>query len=80
MLSGTVLRGSPSRLGTTESLDPGQSLIIRFPGWIAGVDGPSAPVTGDAKLFASLILTDNECRTWQPVSSQRVDIRLRGRD
>lgn len=79
-LSGTVLRGSPDRLGTTESLEPGESLTIRFPGWIVGVDGPSAPVTGDAKLFASLILSDNECRTWQPVNSQRVDIRLRGRE
>jgi len=79
-LSGTVLRGSPSRLGTTESLDPGESLTIRFPGWIANVDGPSAPVTGEAKLFASLILSDNECRTWQRVTSQRVDIRLRGRE
>jgi hypothetical protein len=79
-LSGTVLRGSPSRFGTTESLEPGESLTIRFPGWIAGVDGPSAPVTGDAKLFASLLVSDNECRTWQPVNSQRVDIRLRGRE
>jgi hypothetical protein len=79
-LTGTVLRGSPSRFGTTESLDPGESLTIRFPGWIANVDGPSAPVTGDAKLFASLILSDNECRTRQPVNSQRVDIQLRGRE
>jgi hypothetical protein len=78
-LSGTVLRGSPSRFGTSESLEPGESLTIRFPGWIAGVDGPSAPVTGDAKLFASLLLTDNECRTWEPVNSPRVNIRLRGR-
>jgi hypothetical protein len=31
-LSGTVLRGSPSRFGTTESLEPGESLTIRFPG------------------------------------------------
>jgi hypothetical protein len=79
-LSGTVLHGSPSRFGTTESLAPGESLTIRFPGWIAGVDGPSAPATGQTKLFASLILSDNECRTWQRVSSQRVDIWLRGRE
>jgi hypothetical protein len=79
-LSGTVLRGSPSRFGTTESLGPGESLTIHFPGWIAGVDGPSAPVTGEAKLFAILILRDNECRDWQPVNSQRVDILLRGRN
>ena len=78
-LSGTVLRGSPSRFGTTESLGPGESLTIRFPGWIAGVDGPSALATGQAKLFATLGLSDNECRTWQPVTSQRADILLRGR-
>jgi hypothetical protein len=79
-LSGTVLRGSPSRFGTTESLDPGESLTVRFPGWIGGVDGPGAPATGQAKLFASLILNDNECRTWQRVTSQRVDIWFRGRE
>ncbi len=79
-LSGTVLRGSPSRFGTTESLGPGESLTIRFPGWTAGVDGPSAPATGKAKLFATLGLSDNECRTWQPVSSRSVDILLRGRE
>ena len=79
-LSGTVLRGSPSRFGTTESLDPGESLTMRFPGSIVGVDGPAAPATGEAKLFATLILRDNECRDWQPVTSQRVDILLRGRD
>jgi len=79
-LSGTVLRGSPSRFGTTESLASGESLTIRFPGWIIGVDGPSAPATGEAKLFATLILRDNECRDWQPVNSQRVDIFLRDRE
>lgn len=79
-LTGTVLRGSPSRFGTTESLEPGESLTIRFPGWILGVDGPSAPATGPAKLFATLGLTDNECRTWQRVTSQRVNIVLRGRN
>jgi hypothetical protein len=79
-LSGTVLRGSPGRFGTTESLDPGESLTIRFPGWIVNVDGPSAPVTGDAKLFAMLILRDNECRDWNPVTSLRVNVRFRGRN
>ena len=79
-LSGTVLRGSPSRFGTTESLEPGESLTIRFPSWMANVDGPSAPVTGQGKLFASLILRDNECRDWQRVNSPRVDILLRGRE
>ena len=79
-LSGTVLRGSPSRFGTTESLRPGESVTLRFPGWIIGVDGPSAPATGKAKLFATLILRDNECRDWQRVTSQRVDVWLRGRN
>lgn len=79
-LSGTVLRGSPSRFGTTESLEPGASLTFRFPGWILIVDGPSAPVTGEAKLFATLILRDNECRDWQRVTSRPVDIWLRGRE
>ena len=41
-------RGSPSRPETVETLGPGESLSIRFPGWFAGVDGPTAPVTGDA--------------------------------
>jgi hypothetical protein len=78
-LSGTVLRGSPSRFGTTESLHSGESLTVRFPGWIVNVDGPRAPATGEAKLSASLILSDNECRTWQRITSEHVDIRFRGR-
>ena len=79
-LAGTVLRGSPSRPGTVESLAPGESLTIRFPGWFGGVDGATAPVTGDAQLFASLILRDNECRDWNAVTSRRVNIRFRGRN
>jgi hypothetical protein len=79
-LVGTVLRGSPSRPGTVESLGPGESLTIRFPGSFAGVDGPTAPVTGDAQLFATLILSDNDCRDWNAVSSRRVNIRFRGRN
>ena len=78
-LAGTVLRGSPSRPETVETLGPGESLTIRFPGWFAGVDGPTAPVTGDAQLFATLILSDNECRDWNAVTSRRVNIRFRGR-
>jgi hypothetical protein len=78
-LTGTVLRGSLSRPGTTQTLGPGESIKIRFPGWIVNVDGPSAPVTGDAQLFATLHLTDGECRAWQPVNSRRVNIRLKGR-
>ena len=79
-LAGTVLRGSPSRPGTVESLGPGESLTIRFPGWFGIVDSPTAPVTGDAQLFASLILSDNDCRDWNPVTSRRVNIRFRGRN
>ena len=79
-LSGTVLRGSPSQPGTVESLGPGESLTMRFPGWIANVDGPTAPVTGDAQLFAMLILRDNDCRDWNAVTSRRVNVRFRGRD
>jgi hypothetical protein len=79
-LAGTVLRGSPSRPGTVELLGPGESLIIRFPGWLVIVDSPTAPVTGDAQLFARLILSDNECRDWNPVTSRRVNIRFRGRN
>jgi hypothetical protein len=79
-LSGTILRGSPSRYGTTETLKPGESLTIRFPGWILLVDGPSAPATGKAELFATLSLSDNECRSWQAVKSQRLEIWLRGRE
>lgn len=79
-LAGTVLRGSPSRPETIESLGPGQSLTIRFPGWFVIVDSPAAPVTGDAQLFATLILSDNECRDWKAVSSRRVNIRFLGRN
>lgn len=79
-LTGTILRGSPARPDTTESIGPGESVTVRFPGWIVGVDGPSAPVTGEAQLFARLILRDNECRTWQPVRSARVKVRLNGRN
>lgn len=79
-LTGTMLRGSPGRFGTTESLGPGESLTFRFPGWIAIVDGPSAPATGQAKLFASLLLGDNECRSWQRVTSEPVEIWLQGRE
>jgi hypothetical protein len=78
-VAGAVLRGSPSWFGTTESLAPGESLTIRFPGWTVGVDGPSAPITGDAQLFARLILSDNNCRDWNAVRSRRVNIRFRGR-
>jgi hypothetical protein len=78
-LAGTVLRGSPSRQETVESLGPGESLTIRFPGWFGIVDSPTAPVTRDAQLFATLILSDNECRDWNPVTSRRVNIRFRGR-
>jgi hypothetical protein len=79
-MAGTVLRGSPSRADTIEWLDPGQSLTIRFPGWFVIVDSPTAPVTGDAQLFATLLLSDNECRDWKPVRSRRVNIRFRGRN
>jgi hypothetical protein len=57
-LAGTVLRGSPSRPGTVELLGPDESLIIRFPGGLVIVDSPTAPVTGDAQLFARLILSE----------------------
>ena len=61
-LVGTMLRGSPSRPGTVESLGPGESLTIRFPGWIGIMDSPTAPVTGDAQLFARLILRQRVSR------------------
>ena len=77
-LSGTVLRGSPARFETTETLKSGESLTIRFPGWILGIDG--APATGKAELFAALSLSDNECRGWQAVKSQRVEIWFWGRE
>ena len=77
-LSGTVLRGSPARFETTETLKSGESLTIRFPGWILGIDG--APATGKAELFATLSLSDNECRGWQAVKSQRVEIWFWGRE
>jgi hypothetical protein len=79
-LAGTILRGSPSRFGTTESIAPGESITVRFPGWILNADGPAAPASGDAQLFASLILRDNECRTWKALRSDRVKIRMNGRN
>ena len=80
MMAGTILLGSPSRFGTTESIGPGESITIRFPGWVLNVDGPRAPVSGNAQLLASLILRDDECRTWQDVRSPRVKIRMNGRN
>ena len=77
-LAGTVLRGTPSRAGTSETLNPGESINIRFPGWIAIVDG-DAPATGEAQLYARLLFSDNECRDWKGVVSERVRIRLRGK-
>jgi hypothetical protein len=79
-LAGTVLRGSPGRPGTVESLAPGESLTIHFPGWFLVMDSPAAPVTGDAQLFARLILSDNECREWKAVASRRVSVQFRGRN
>jgi hypothetical protein len=43
--------------------------------WLVIADGPNAPVTGDAQIFAQLSLSDNECRDWKAVNSRRVNIR-----
>jgi hypothetical protein len=76
--AGAVLRGSPSRPGTVETVGPGESLTIHFPGWFLIVDDPATRVIADAELFATLILSDNDCRDWNAVSSRRVTIRFRG--
>lgn len=76
--AGAVLRGAPSRPETVETIGPGESLTIHFPGWFGIVDSPAARVTGDAQLVASLILRDNECRDWNAVTSRGVNVRFRG--
>ena len=76
--AGTVLRGSPSRPATVETVGPGESLTIHFPGWFLIVDDPATRVIADAELFATLILSDNNCRDWNAVSSRRLNIRFRG--
>jgi hypothetical protein len=77
--AGVILRGSPSRPETVETVAPDQSLTLHFPGWFLIVDSPAARVTGDAQLVASLILSDNDCRDWSALTSRRVNIRFRGR-
>jgi hypothetical protein len=79
-LTGTILRGASSRHGTTQLIAPGESIRIRFPTWITYADTPNAPITGDAQIFANIIMSDGDCATWQPVSSRRVNIRFRGRN
>jgi hypothetical protein len=79
-MGGAILRGSPSRPETIASLAPGDRLRLRFSAGMAIVDGPDAPVTGDAQLFARLQLSDNECRDWKSLSSRRVNVRLKGRN
>ncbi len=79
-MGAAILRGSPSRPETIASLAPGEGLTLRFSAGMAIVDGPNAPVTGDAQLFARVQLSDNECRDWKAVSSRRVNIRLKGRN
>jgi hypothetical protein len=76
-LAGAILRGSRDQPGTLQSIAPGETIAIRFPSGILGVDGPGAPVHGNGQLFATLSFRDGECRTWQPVRSQGVKIRLR---
>jgi hypothetical protein len=71
-ISGTALRGSTKIPYTTQTLDPGKSMKIRFPGYIVITDGPTAPPTGEAQLFASLVINDGECRGWNPVKSNLV--------
>jgi len=79
-MGAAILRGSPSRPETIASLAPGEGLRLRFSAGMAIVDGPNAPVTGDAQLFARVQLSDNECRDWKSVNSRRVNIRLKGKE
>jgi hypothetical protein len=79
-LTGTGLRGSTKIPYTTESLGPGESIRIHFPGHVVIGDGPTARPTGEGQLVASLWITDGECRTWNPVQSNVVDnVRFIGR-
>jgi hypothetical protein len=76
-LTGSVLRGSRDLPGTLQPIASGESVRIRFPAWILIVDGPSAPIPGDAQLFVTLRFRDGACRAWEPVRSHAVKISLR---
>lgn len=79
-LTGTVLRGSTKIPDTTQTLGPGESITLHFPGHIVITDGPTAPPTGDGQLVASLVITDGECRWWNPVRSNTIPgVRFIGR-
>ena len=79
-LTGTVVRGSTKVPYTTQSLGPGESIRIQFSGHILIDDSPRAPGTVDGQLFASLLITDGECRMWNVVRSKAVGkVRYNGR-
>jgi hypothetical protein len=79
-LAATVLRGSPKIPYTTQPLGPGESMRIHFPGHIVINDSPAAPPTGEGQLIASLLVSDGECRIWNPVRSNPTNkVRFIGR-
>jgi len=79
-LTATVLRGSSRLAYTHQSLGPGESIRIHLPGHIVINDSPTAPTTGEGQLFASLLISDGECRFWNPVRSNVIDkVRFIGR-
>ena len=59
---------------------PGETMKIHFPGDLVTRDGPTAPPTVEGSLFASLLVSDGECRFWNPVRSNGVNgVRFIGR-
>jgi hypothetical protein len=79
-LTGTMLRGSTRFPDTTELLAPGESVTIHFPGYIPITDGSNPPTTREGQLYAALLVSDGECRMWDPVRSKAVGrVRFTGR-
>jgi hypothetical protein len=79
-LTGTMLRGSTKLSDTTQVLEPRQSIRIHFPGHIPITDSPDVPPIREGQVFASLLISDGECRIWNVVRSNPVGkARLRSR-
>ena len=80
-LTGAILRGSPARPGSLQTLAAGETITIRIPGWITFDETANTALTGDigrqAPLYASLIFVDGECRQSAPVQSEPVNVWFR---
>jgi len=71
-LTGTLLRGSTKFPDTTQSLGPGESIRIHFPGYTPITDSADLPVAREGQLIALLHISDGECRWWEAVRSRSV--------